>query len=331
MSEQGQVRLSVVTPSYNQNRFIEQTILSVKGQNCPGVEHVVMDGGSTDGTVETLERYAGSYNLQWTSEPDKGQSDALNKGLSLSRGRLIGWLNSDDIYLPDALVKVTRYFDAHPETDWLYGDGCIIDEDSRLLAPSKGRPYDLEAFLRDGQFICQPAAFFRRRALEAAGPLDPALHFGMDYDLFIRLGLRCAAGYLPETLAAFRITDAAKSLDKSAQFVADLLRALDKIFALPDLPRRVAALKEAAYAHAYLEGGIQFFEIGRFAEARTHLQRSLARRRRPFARRTILATVLWLESLLRMHWFVPMTCRKLLRDSRRRAETERLPSLAWQP
>ena len=203
--------VSIVTPSLNQAAYIADAIASVAGQGYPGLEHLVIDGGSGDGTLEVLRAHASS--VRWTSEPDSGQANAVNKGLARARGEVVGWLNADDFYQPDAVRAAVSLLAAHPEVDVVYGD-CIYlyqdvePEESRLV---RARPFDLPFLLDVGCFVPQPATFFRRAAL-AGITLDEDLRFAMDYDLWIRLAKAGRAfAYLPRTLATFRITASSKS------------------------------------------------------------------------------------------------------------------------
>lgn len=320
--------VSIVTPSYNQAQFLEETILSVKGQDYPNLEHIVVDGGSTDGTVEVLSRYENEYNLRWTSEPDEGQSDAINKGFRRARGEIIGWLNSDDTYLPQAIHKAGACFEAHPGIDWVYGDGYLIDAQSRVLRMWKARPFSLKALLYVGQFICQPAVFFRRRALEVVGPLDSALHFTMDYDFFIRLGRQCKSVYLPELLATRRLTLDAKSLAQAECFCTDWLATLDKAFGTPGLPSDVIAAKNQAYANVHYQGGKRYFEQRRLTEARKYLWRAWQLDRRLFRRQSAVVFVLLFQSLLDVRWLMPRSFRQTLRAAENQDNTARV-SVAW--
>jgi glycosyltransferase involved in cell wall biosynthesis len=201
--------ISVVTPSLNQAKFITETIDSVLGQNYPRLEYFVIDGGSTDGTQEILRRYGDR--LRWVSEPDRGQADAVNKGVALARGEIIGWLNSDDTYTPQALEKVARVFATSDELTVVYGDADHIREDGALYGPYPTAAFDYKA-LSERCFICQPAAFVRRKNLADVGGLDPDLQFCMDYDLWIRMGRRYRFVYLPEVLARSRLHKDAKTL-----------------------------------------------------------------------------------------------------------------------
>ena len=208
--------ISVITPSFNQALFIEETIRSVLSQevNSP-FEYIVMDGGSDDGTLEILKKFDGR--LKWFSGKDDGQSDAVNKGIAKAGGDIIGWLNSDDIYLPGTLQKVEEYFARNPRCNWLYGKCRIIDEEGREIRrwmtlyknlASKRFYYPL---LLIENFISQPAVFFRKSAFEEAGRLKPGLSLAQDYDLWIRLAKSGPPGVLQDYLASFRIHKKAKS------------------------------------------------------------------------------------------------------------------------
>jgi len=201
--------ITVVTPSFNQAKFITETIESVLSQNYPDLDFVVMDGGSTDGTQDILRRYGDR--IRWVSERDDGQADAVNKGVALARGEIIGWLNSDDTYLPKALAKVARVFATREDVDVVYGDADHVREDGSPFGPYPTAPFDYQR-LAETCFICQPATFVRRRALRDVGGVDPRLHFCMDYDLWIRLGQRHRFAYLPEVLARSRLHKEAKTI-----------------------------------------------------------------------------------------------------------------------
>lgn len=185
------LRFSVIMPSFNQARFIERSLNSVLNQEYEGTELIVMDGGSTDGTREILEKYSRHVDV-WRSEPDGGQSDALNKGFGCATGDIYGWLNSDDLYLPGALHHAAHIFASHPEIDVVYGDWLVIDERDGIcehfpaLTPSRGR------MITEGVFCNAQAMFWRRSLHERLGQFDVQLHYTMDYDLILRM--ICIAG-----------------------------------------------------------------------------------------------------------------------------------------
>jgi glycosyltransferase involved in cell wall biosynthesis len=203
-------KISVITPSFNQAAFIERTILSVTSQEVDvPVEHIVMDGGSTDGTLDILRGYSGR--ITFVSEPDKGMPDAVNKGFALAGGDILGWLNSDDIYLPGTLQKVVAYFDRNPERLWVYGNCRIIDGNDREVRQwitryknRSAKNYSYPRLLVEN-FISQPAVFFRAEALKRAGYLDTSLPTAMDFDLWLRLGKLGKPGYINDDLACFRV------------------------------------------------------------------------------------------------------------------------------
>jgi glycosyltransferase involved in cell wall biosynthesis len=197
------MKVSIVTPSYNQGQFIERTLRSVAGQTGAEIEHVVFDGGSTDNTVEILKRFSPS--VRWVSEKDKGQTDAVNKGIRAADGEIIGWLNSDDIYYPDAIARIVAFFEANPGIDVVYGMADHIDLEDRAFEAYPTEPWDFER-LKETCFICQPALFFRRRVVERHGMLDESLNYCMDYEYWLRLGKAgMRFGYLEEKLAGSRL------------------------------------------------------------------------------------------------------------------------------
>lgn len=202
-------RISVSTPSFNQARFIEPCIRSVQEQDYPDVEHIIFDGGSTDGTLDVLRRY--DKVIRWTSEPDKGQSDAINKGFRAATGDIVGWINSDDWYARGAFRKVAAYFQAHPEADFVYGNCFFTDAEGRVLRRFRTVPYKWEWLLFTGLLIPQPGFFVRRRVLEDCGLLDIAFRNVMDYEWWLRIARRHPPHFIDRYLAYFRIHDSSIS------------------------------------------------------------------------------------------------------------------------
>jgi glycosyltransferase involved in cell wall biosynthesis len=214
------MKVSVVTPSYNQARFIKRTLESVATQTDVEVEHLVFDGGSIDDTVEVLKRFG--RGVRWISEQDKGQTDAINKGIRASDGEIIGWLNSDDIYYPGAIARVVAFFDTHPDVDVVYGMADHVDLSDHAFEPYPTEAWDVER-LKNRCFICQPAAFFRRRVVDQHGLLDENLRYCMDYEYWLRLakaGVHFA--YLEEKLAGSRMYAENKTLGSRVKVHAEI-------------------------------------------------------------------------------------------------------------
>jgi len=225
------VKVSIITPSFNQGKFITRTLKSVRQQKDTlskyiSIEHVVYDGGSTDNTLEILRSF--KDNIKWVSEPDKGQTHAVNKGLQNTNGEIIGWLNSDDVYYPGAIAKVVEFFADNPEIDVVYGMARHIDIYDKVINSYPTADFSIENLL-NGCFICQPALFFRRRVLTMTGLLDESLHYCMDYDFWVRMAL-CGIkfGYLQEPLAGSRLYPQNKTLSAKVAVHAEINDMLKK-------------------------------------------------------------------------------------------------------
>jgi len=212
--------VSIVTPSYNAAGFLEETIQSVLSQDYPRIEYIVMDGGSTDGTLDILRKYEGR--LRYESQPDRGQTDAINKGFKLSRGSVFAFLCADDTYLPGAVGTAVRHLQANPGHAGIYGEGYLTDENGKILCRYPIREFDPE-LLKSDCFICQPASFLRRDAFLEAGMMDVNLQFGLDYDFWIRLAQRHTLRKVDDYLATSRMHRGAKTLrDRAAVFKASI-------------------------------------------------------------------------------------------------------------
>ena len=217
--------ISLVTPSLNQGNFLRATIESVLAQGVPGLDLFVQDGGSTDGTLEILRSYEGR--VAFVSEKDRGQADAINRGLRRARGEILGYLNSDDVLRPGALSAVGEAFAAHPEVLFVWGRAAYLDAEGRTVSPYLVRE-DALACLADSCFVAQPAAFFRRKVWEEVGEFDETLHHTMDYDYWLRIAARYGPScglFLDRELAGARLHEDAKT-------VAGWDRALDEIMDL---------------------------------------------------------------------------------------------------
>jgi glycosyltransferase involved in cell wall biosynthesis len=302
--------VSVVTPSFNQGRFIERTIQSVLDQDLGGreLEYIVVDGGSQDETLEVVRRYADR--LRWVSESDRGQADAVNKGLRATSGDVIGWLNSDDIYYPGAIRAACDFLDAHPAVDVLYGDAEHTDENDVVLGPYPTEPFEPRR-LEEICYICQPAVFFRRRVVDHFGVLDERLHIALDYEYWLRLARGGATfAHLPRVLAGWRLYPGIKSYARRLQLHTEVNRMmLERLGRVPDQ-------WIYNYAHARLElTAIDSTKHIRFAVALAALTVWASLRWNHSVPQTIRATTLiWLKDGVKLFvWSIRAQARARLR------------------
>lgn len=214
--------VSIVTPSFNQGGWLEEAIRSVLDQDYPRVEYLVMDGGSSDGTLDVLRRYDGRF--AWTSGPDGGQAQALRTGFARTRGSILGWLNADDAYRPGTIASAVAAFAANPGAGLVFGNAEFMDAGGKPLGPAaQVTPFDdARHLLQLGDCVVQPAAFFRRAAYDEVGGLDAALHWTMDYDLWLRLVQRRPALHLDRTLARVRCTPTTKTASGGWKRLAEI-------------------------------------------------------------------------------------------------------------
>jgi glycosyltransferase involved in cell wall biosynthesis len=210
-------KISVVTPSYNQGEFLERTICSVLDQGYPNLEYIVIDGGSTDGSLEIIKKYE-KHLSYWVSEPDQGQGDAINKGFLKSTGQILAWINSDDVYLPGAFWKIAELFNKNSNAAIVYGDYIKVDSEDKCVALRRQPSFSYRICLYGYLTIMQPASFFGRQAFLDAGGVDIAYEYAMDYDLILRLAKGRRVVHTKEYLAAFRIHSSSKSVAKKSCF-----------------------------------------------------------------------------------------------------------------
>jgi glycosyltransferase involved in cell wall biosynthesis len=274
-------------------------------QDYPNLEHIVVDGASTDNTLNMLRRYERDYQLRWSSAPDSGQSEALNRGFRQARGDIVGWVNSDDTYMPGAMLAAVECLLANPAAGWVYGDGYWIDEDSRVIGIWRSRPFDLADLICKAYYIVQPTVFFRREILEAVGEVDEDLHYTMDKDFFFRMGIISPGVYIPRVLATRRLHILAKTEARRIKFIKDQMVTLDKVFANADLPDEIAKARPHVYANNLYRAGFLLFAEGEVQEARRHLWEALTLDPNHFRIQTMKGLVTLLQCYLGLRWYVP--------------------------
>jgi glycosyltransferase involved in cell wall biosynthesis len=268
-------RVTIVTPSYNQGAYLEETIRSVLDQDYPDLEYIVVDDGSTDGSVDIVRRYEDRLAF-WTQQENAGQVAALNRGFARATGDVLGWINSDDTLLPGAVSTVVEALDRDPEALLVYGDAVFVDEQSRPLGPLPAREFDLATMLLAYQnHVVQPGSLFRRRALELAGPLSEDGYYFFDFEFVLRVGMVGRVVRIPEQLATYRVHPASKSVSAPVAKAVDQVRTYERLFARPDLPPRVRQLERPALSRAYLIAGEYFYAGLDQRRARQHVLHGL--------------------------------------------------------
>ena len=245
-------RVSVVTPSYNQGQFIEETIRSVLLQGYPNLEYIVIDGGSTDGSVDIIRKYE-HWLSYWVSEPDKGQSHAVNKGWARATGEILAWLNSDDLYLQDTLWRIASEFRSTRRLDALAGECILVDASTRELGRKKAGSFDPTVILTDNK-PAQAATFVHRRAVERVGTLREDLHYCMDREFALRIGLNfhpLSTKNIPVALACFRVWSGGKTSSGGREAVRERTEAID-LFLKQYVPVHLHGdLRRRAYRKVY--------------------------------------------------------------------------------
>ncbi len=217
--------VTIVTPSYNQGKFIEETIKSVLAQDYPNIEYIIMDGGSDDNTVDVIRKYEDRVAC-WESVKDKGQTDAINKGFARAHGQILAWLNSDDLLYPHAVSQAVEYLTAHPEVGLVYGNCDFIDADGKKIGRFNAAQTDLHKLEQGYVHIPQQSSFWRADLWKQVGPLDDSIYFAMDYDLWVRLARVSEIVYLAdsEPMAAFRLHASAKSIADDDRCWPDMIK-----------------------------------------------------------------------------------------------------------
>ena len=215
--------VSIITPSYNQAPFLDATIRSVLDQDYPNIEYIIIDGGSTDGSLEIIQKYANRLAF-WNFEKDRGQTDAINKGFARATGEIMAWINSDDTYEPGAVREAVEAMQAHPEMGMVYGDTNFTDDHSIVIGRFPAAQTDYLRLRRGYVHIPQQAAFFRRDLWLRVGPLDPSFFFAMDYDLWVRLAKLAPLMYIPRVWANFRLHGDSKTMAANDRCWPEMIR-----------------------------------------------------------------------------------------------------------
>jgi len=284
--------ISIVTPSFNQADFLSACMESVLGQGYPHLEYIVLDGGSTDGSREVIERHSAQL-AYWASEADRGQASAVNKGWARARGEVLGWVNSDDQLTPGALEQVARTYQSAPTAAMIYGDIQEIDAQDRPVHLKHMARFDVRSLLL-GKNMGQPGVFITRRTYQALGGLDESLHYALDFEYFLRAWLAFPASdmqYTRSVLAISRLWGGTKSTQAASRFGDEYRLVLDRAFAQPGLDPQLARLRRHAYSR-----------VVEFRQARLHFES-----RQPGEAWRWLLRAAWHEPLpvekLRMLWF----------------------------
>lgn len=265
MASAAQPLVSIITPSYNQAAFLEETLRSVFAQQYPNLEYIVVDGGSSDGSLEIIKTYANKL-AWWVSEPDAGQADAINKGLARANGEIVAWLNSDDVYRPGAIQQAVSVLQQHPGAGMVYADLDSIDRTGRIFNTIHYRQFyllDLLSF----EIIGQPTVFMRRAVLQQAGALDADYRYLLDHQLWLRMFQLAPAVYVPQVWAAARHHASAKNVGEAAGFGREAMRILAWAGTQPAMRELIATHHRQVLAGAHLFDARYLLDGGQAAAA----------------------------------------------------------------
>jgi GT2 family glycosyltransferase len=307
--------VSIVTPCLDGREFVEDAIESVRRQTYPRLEHVIVDGGSTDGTLDVLARHP---HLRWRSEPDRGQADAVNKGIGMAKGEILGWLNADDLYEPDTVAAAVVALERQPAVDLVYGVCRTVDRAGRTLHVTRSRPLDPRRLLTSDLPVPHPALFFRRRLVDRIGLLDPELHLALDFDYWLRAARAGRCAYAPAVRATLRHHAGTKSARRYRDVLPETLAILDRAWRTWPGGPPPARLRREALAGAVVAGAIRAYLAGDRPLAGALAWRGLRTLPHPFRRRTLKALLILADARLGLALFGGLRAAWQARD--RRAE-----------
>ena len=247
--------ISIVTPSYNQGEFLEETIRSILLQGYPNLDYIIIDGNSTDRSIKIIKKYQ-KWLSYWVSESDHGQSEAINKGWKRSKGEILAWLNSDDIYAANTLIKIAEFFQSNKNIDMVYGNCNLIDECGDFIKTAPAKEFSLKLLVNNKWFIPQQATFIRSNVVKKIGGLDETLHLVMDWEYWLRIALNnFKIQHFSEVLSSYRLYQNAKTSSQSIRSGQEKIRVLKRIYRNKEFEQSIMPYKDGAFSYVHIWSG----------------------------------------------------------------------------